>query len=165
MCTNNNLKLLKLQFLVACKKIASLYNDIGFLKSFLNGDTIMHNITNETIPFEKMGRTLVWHDEFDGEELNADKWRIHQTMNGADRIYTSDKEHIFVKDGCLNLVTDRSGEKEKPFVVPEGVLTQKQCCLNTVFGKCALNYHRRLCLLVCGQTVQVLTDFAVVTVI
>lgn len=107
------------------KKIASLYNDIGLLKSFFNGDTIMHNIINETIPFEKMGRTLVWHDEFEGEELNADKWRIHQTMNGADRIYTSDKEHIFVKDGCLNLVTDRSGEKEKPFLVPEGVLTHK----------------------------------------
>ena len=37
--------------------------------------------------YEKYGRTLVWHDEFDKAEIDFDKWNFRRTMGGADRIY------------------------------------------------------------------------------
>ena len=48
---------------------------------------------------------LIWSDEFDGEELNADSWNreIHSPgwVNHEWQAYTQDEEYSYVKDGKL----------------------------------------------------------------
>ena len=88
----------------------------------------MEKITKEEIekkgiPYEKMGRTLVWHDEFDGTEIDPEKWSFDRSMNGGDRIYDNGPKQIRVEDGKLVMRSDFSGDAEKPYILPEGLLT------------------------------------------
>lgn len=52
----------------------------------------------------KVGRSLVWSEEFDGSSLDTKtKWQFVQTMGASDRYYTNDKNHVSVADGNLTL--------------------------------------------------------------
>lgn len=75
------------------------------------------------IPYEKQGRVLVWHDEFDGEELNKQKWQITKTMGANDRIYTNDKKHARVENGKMVLQAFRSEDDKDIFTLPDGLNT------------------------------------------
>ena len=44
------------------------------MNSFLITDTA------DKIPIEKHGRQLVWHDEFQGNKMNSEKWHMLRSM-------------------------------------------------------------------------------------
>ena len=70
------------------------------------------------------GRKLVWSDEFDGQALDATKWKFHATMNSTDCVYTNDSRTARVEDGCLHLMIVPSGNPAKPQMLPRGVSTR-----------------------------------------
>ena len=84
---------------------------------------IKEEIEQKGIPFEKQGRQLVWHDEFDGTEIDREKWAFDRSMNGGDRIYDNGPNQIRVENGNLVMRSGLSGDPEKPFILPEGILT------------------------------------------
>ncbi|MCQ2610790.1 MAG: family 16 glycosylhydrolase [Treponema sp.] len=53
------------------------------------------------------GYTLLWNDEFDGEQLNESIWNIERRapgwVNSELQEYTNSPENIFVKDGFLTI--------------------------------------------------------------
>lgn len=73
--------------------------------------------------YEKMGRTLVWHDEFDKDTIDFDKWNFRRTMGGADRIYDNSEKHARVEDGKMLLQCHRTDDPEHPFSLSEGLTT------------------------------------------
>ncbi len=88
-------------------------------------EIIKEEIEKKGIPYEKKGRQLVWFDEFEGTELNPEKWGFDRSMGGKDRIYDNGPEQIRVEDGNVHMITDLSGDKEKPFILAEGLTTNK----------------------------------------
>ncbi|MBR2838108.1 MAG: glycoside hydrolase family 16 protein [Kiritimatiellae bacterium] len=70
------------------------------------------------------GRRMVWSDEFDGQALDATKWKFHPTMNSGDCVYTNDSRTARVEDGCLHLLVVPSGDPGKPQMLPRGVSTR-----------------------------------------
>lgn len=71
------------------------------------------------------GRTLVWSDEFDGSLLDMNKWYFNRTMNGKDRLYRNDKDHVWVSDGLLHMKATWQDDPNYPYVLPEGLTTIK----------------------------------------
>lgn len=71
----------------------------------------------EIVPDEDKEWQLVWQDEFDGDELDPDKWSF-QFGTGSDegltnwgnnerQYYTDREENVFVEDGHLHIVAHR----------------------------------------------------------
>ncbi len=78
------------------------------------------------IPYEKKGRVLVWHDEFDKETLDRTKWCFDRTMSGKDRIYDNGEEQVRVENGLLHMHTSWNDDNpEFPYTLPEGLTTTK----------------------------------------
>ena len=88
-------------------------------------EIIKEEIEQKGIPFEKLGRKLVWHDEFEAPELDREKWGFDRSMNGGDRIYDNGPEQFRIEDGKVHMLTRLSGDDEKPFILPEGLITNK----------------------------------------
>lgn len=86
---------------------------------------IKEEIEKKGIPFEKHGRVLVWHDEFDGTELDREKWGFDRSMGGKDRIYDNGPEQFRIEDGKVHMLTRLSGDAEKPFILPEALATNR----------------------------------------
>jgi hypothetical protein len=76
------------------------------------------------IEYYKKGRVLVWHDEFDKNEIDADKWIFWRTMGGTDRIYDNGKENARIEDGKMLLQCHRTDDPEHPFTLSEGLTTK-----------------------------------------
>lgn len=75
------------------------------------------------IPYEKKGRVLVWHDEFDAPEINFDKWSFGRTMNAKDRIYDDCADCCRMEGDKLLMQVHRTDDGEHPFRLPEGFTT------------------------------------------
>ncbi len=73
---------------------------------------------------EKHGRKLVWHDEFEGNALDMDKWCFVRTMGAADRDYDNSDKHVRVEDGNLHLMVWPSDKEGINYSLPEGVTTK-----------------------------------------
>ena len=62
------------------------------------------------------GYYLVWHDEFDGDELDASSWvqEYHRPgwVNNELQTYVQDGENIFVEDGDL-VIQPMTGENDR----------------------------------------------------
>ncbi len=71
-------------------------------------------------PYEKLGRQLVWHDEFNGAALNTDNWEFENTMYNANHKHVNDAEHVFVANGNLTL---KATVKDGVYSMPEGLAT------------------------------------------
>jgi beta-glucanase (GH16 family) len=79
------------------------------------------------------GWTLVWHDEFDGPEINADVWTHeiggHGWGNGENQYYTDDPDNAFIEDGMLVIQALERNYLGKPFtsarLTTQGKLTQQ----------------------------------------
>lgn len=57
---------------------------------------------------------LVWHDEFDGNEINPDKWSFNSAMSAKSVLNTENKENARIENGKLVLENHRiddSGSK------------------------------------------------------
>ncbi len=75
------------------------------------------------IPFEKDGRILVWHDEFDGDKIDQNKWNFRRTMSGKDRLYDNSEKHARVEDGNMHMQLHKCDEEGKPYSLSEGFTT------------------------------------------
>ena len=62
-------------------------------------------------PYEKMGRVLVWHDEFDKGEIDYDKWGFSRTMYTEMHEYDNSEKYGRVENGQMHLQVHKS-EKE-----------------------------------------------------
>ena len=75
-------------------------------------------------PFDKHGRQLVWHDEFNGNALNTRNWGFDgTTMYTADHEYVTDSDHVRVENGFLNLYVKKSTKEGKVVSMPKGLVT------------------------------------------
>lgn len=54
---------------------------------------------------------LVWHDEFEGDRLDPDKWTLFDRMFGGKVDTDTDARHIAVEDGCAVMRTYLEGEE------------------------------------------------------
>ncbi len=88
-------------------------------------EVIRQQAEQKGIPTEKMGRQLVWHDEFDAEQLQADHWCFGRTMNAKDRIFNNSEKCCRVEDGKLRMQVFRSEDKKDIFELSEGLTTSK----------------------------------------
>jgi len=78
------------------------------------------------------GWTLVWHDEFDGPEINVDYWTHevggHGWGNGENQYYTDSPDNLFIEDGLLVIQALEQNYLGKPFtsarLTTQGKLTQ-----------------------------------------
>ena len=82
-------------------------------KNSLKGDIKMDNekmfkeALEQGIEYYKKGRILVWHDEFDGDKLDMDKWVFHRTMSTADRIYDNSEKNCRVENQAVLIGVER----------------------------------------------------------
>lgn len=74
-------------------------------------------------PYEKMGRQLVWHDEFDKGTIDYDKWCFKRTMGASDREYDNSEKYCRVEDGKAHLQVWRSEKEDANFALSEGFCT------------------------------------------
>ncbi len=74
-------------------------------------------------PYEKLGRQLVWHDEFNGKELNRETWDFELTMYSKDHQYVNDSNHVRVEDGNLHLQIHKSNKEGYAYSMPKGLTT------------------------------------------
>lgn len=81
-----------------------------------------NTLDNEKIPYEKYGRVLVWHDEFDLPELDKCKWGFYPFMhNSPSVIYDDSEKHVRVEDGKLHLQVHREGNV---YSLPHSICTR-----------------------------------------
>ena len=60
---------------------------------------------------EKMGRKLVWHDEFDKDSLDKTKWTFERLMFNPGICYDNSKKNIRMENGLLRMeVTKNNGK-------------------------------------------------------
>ncbi len=74
-------------------------------------------------PYEKLGRALVWHDEFDGTTLDKNKWEFSETMWNAKHEHVNDSRHVRVDGGKLHMQIHKSSKSGKTYSMASGVAT------------------------------------------
>lgn len=74
-------------------------------------------------PYEKLGRVLVWHDEFDKGEIDYNKWCFARTMGEKDHEYDNSEKHVRVEDGKLHMQVHRSEKEGLTYSLCEGLTT------------------------------------------
>ncbi len=75
------------------------------------------------IPYEKHGRQLVWHDEFNEGKIDFDKWSFCQTMGGKDRVYDNSEKCCRIEGDKLLLQAHRNDDPEFPYRLSQGFTT------------------------------------------
>ncbi len=83
--------------------------------------------------YEKDGRVLVWHDEFDEDKINSDNWNFRRTMNGTDRLYDNSEKHARIEDGNMLMQLHKCDEEGKPYSLSEGFTTSDT--MNFTYGR------------------------------
>ncbi len=79
------------------------------------------------IAYEKQGRVLVWHDEFDSNSIDFDnKWSFDHSMGGKDRVYDNSETCCRIEDDKLLLQVHKNDDAEKPYRLPEGFTTRNR---------------------------------------
>ena len=79
--------------------------------------------TSLNIPAEKYGRRLIWHDEFNREKIDEEKWTFFRSMNCENRIYNNDTRHARIENSNLQLQIYR--EDDGKYSLPEGLATKE----------------------------------------
>ena len=73
--------------------------------------------------YYKKGRVLVWHDEFDKETLDPEKWCFRRTMSTKDRDYDNTEKHIRIEKQNVHMQVWRSDKEGLNYSLPEGLTT------------------------------------------
>ena len=73
--------------------------------------------------YEKDGRVLVWHDEFDSEKLDPEKWCFKKTMSSPDTEYDNSEKYVRLENGELHMQVHKSKLPGKRYALCEGVCT------------------------------------------
>lgn len=76
-------------------------------------------------PYEKKGRVLVWHDEFDKGEIDYDKWELSRTMYTEMHEYDNSEKHARVENGQMLLQVHKSEKEGYNWSLSEGLNTLK----------------------------------------
>ncbi|MEE0946682.1 MAG: glycoside hydrolase family 16 protein [Acutalibacteraceae bacterium] len=74
-------------------------------------------------PYEKMGRQLVWHDEFDKDFIDPEKWGFVHAMQTSDNEYDNSEKCARIEDGKLHLQLHKSDKEGMLVTLPESVAT------------------------------------------
>jgi hypothetical protein len=88
---------------------------IATLAASVDGDTVVRTIDFARLtPFPTTMRLprwrLAWVDEFDGDELDRDRWHLwHSPVEGARVPAHYDRDQVLVENGLLRLRTDAAG--------------------------------------------------------
>jgi len=90
----------------------------------MDNEKMLKEALEQGIEYYKKGRILVWHDEFDGDKLDMDKWVFHRTMSTADRIYDNSEKNCRVENGEVHMQSHRTDDPEHPFTLSEGLTTK-----------------------------------------
>ncbi len=75
------------------------------------------------IEYYKKGRVLVWHDEFDKETIDPDKWCFRRTMGGIDREYDNSEKHIRIDNNNVLMQVHRSDKEGLNYSLSQGFTT------------------------------------------
>ena len=90
----------------------------------LLGTPLLAAEISPTLPPEiAAGYTLAWHDEFDGEKLNAAEWNIRTGDRFASRNLP---ENVSVRDGLLRLAVKREKAGALEYT-SGGVISKREC--------------------------------------
>ena len=74
-------------------------------------------------PYEKMGRVLVWHDEFDKGEIDYDKWGFSRTMYTEMHEYDNSEKYGRVENGQMHLQVHKSEKEGYNWALTQGFNT------------------------------------------
>ena len=73
----------------------------------------------------KIGRRIVWHDEFDGAQVDSSKWRFRQTMGAKGDEYVNDGRTVRVENGMLHLLVVKDPSAVRGVRLPQGLATHE----------------------------------------
>ncbi len=98
-------------------------SDTDLLRAILFTPTHSLEIKTLVVATEKRGRTLVWHDEFNGDYLDTNNWGFNETMWSENHEHVNDSKHVRVEDGTLHLQVHKSNESGKTYSMASGITT------------------------------------------
>ncbi len=90
----------------------------------MNKDLLKKESEKSNIPFEKMGRQLVWHDEFDKNEIDFSKWHFIRAMWSPDVEYDNTERCARIEDGKLHLQIHKSEKEGMVVILPDSFTTK-----------------------------------------
>lgn len=94
-------------------------------------DTEAPVLTEEEIAalYEADGYHLLWHDEFDGTELNLDNWTVEERepgwTNNELQAYVNSEENVYVEDGKLVLKANKGKDAKGLTAYTSGKVNSK----------------------------------------
>ena len=88
-------------------------------------EQIKKEAQEKNIPYEKMGRVLVWYDQFDEGKLDRTKWSFQRSMGASDRDYDNSEKHCRIEGDKLLMQVHRSDKEGINYSLPEGFCTDK----------------------------------------
>ena len=74
-------------------------------------------------PYEKKGRVLVWHDEFDKGVIDTDKWEFSRTMFTEGHDYDNSEQCARVEGGQMHLQVHKSDKEGCNWKLSQGFNT------------------------------------------
>lgn len=104
-----------------------------FLAACAAPSPVAETVASPTPDWIRDGWTLIWHDEFDGPQINLDYW-THETGghgwgNGESQYYTDSADNAFLEDGNLVIQALEQNVMGKRFtsarLVTQGKVTQQ----------------------------------------
>ena len=98
-------------------------NDLGLMRVIIFNPYHTYETKIVVAQSKKMGRQLVWHDEFSNVELDTDKWSFNETMSNSNHEHVNDSKHVRVEDGNLHLQIWKSSKDGKTYSMPSGIAT------------------------------------------
>lgn len=124
--------------LLRLKKMSLLTTDVNWLGD-LDGDGFAAQSNDlvavrkallgiSDVVTEKMGRTLVWNEEFDGTTLNSDTFAIKYSLDNSALIGSQEADNLRVADGKLNMNVTRFNSTA--YKVPFEVMTKDKMSFN-----------------------------------
>lgn len=109
----------------------------------MNVEELKKEAEQAGFPYEKMGRKLVWHDEFDGSAINNNKWCFLRAMWGRDSEYDNTEKCARIENGNLHLQIHKSEKSGMTVALPESLTTKNT--MNFKYGylemRCKIPYR------------------------
>lgn len=86
--------------------------------------SLLDRVDKKEIPQQKMGKTLVWHEEFDKGFTDFNTWKFSRTMSIWGREYENKEKYCKTVNGNLELKVYKSEIEGKNYATCEGLTTK-----------------------------------------
>lgn len=73
--------------------------------------------------YKKMGRRLVWHDEFNKPNIDTEKWNFTRAMWSTDVEYDNSENCARIEEGKLHLQVKKSVKPDMTVILPDSFST------------------------------------------